>query len=408
MKLNLDFYQEENISDEKIEKTLDLIKDVETIEYEHELSDKDISTSMFNDLSSSRQNNICWYNFSKTQSVLEIGTAYGVITDLLCDKFDRVISIDWYKKRADKVYSILKNRENLELIIGNVNKITLNEKFDYIILLSDYADYKKIGFNGIDELLSYAKKHLKEDGTILFATDNKFAVKYFVGAAESNGNVIGSSVQKGFSENNPLPSKNMIQTVLNKLGFSKHRFFYPLPDYHLPSVIFSDKYLPKRDDSKLMYPLNYLEGSFVFMNENKLLKQVSNENKFDFFANSYLVEISNSEHNNINDEVVYISFNNSRKEEYRTITKIKKDAVEKEARDTKLSEHISNIGKNIEILSNLGFPILDSYDKDKNIIVSKFCSCDQFSSFIIDLIRKSEIEKAFNLLNLVCLISSGT
>ena len=41
-----------------------------------------------------------------------------------------------------------------------------------------------------------------------------------------------------------------------------------MPDYHLPSVIFSDEYLPKKDDSKLMYPLNYMENSFVVMNEN--------------------------------------------------------------------------------------------------------------------------------------------
>ncbi len=398
MKLNLDFWNKQEESDINIDAILELINKCKTINYEKELDIQNISIETLNLISNCIQNSLYWYEFKDNCSVLEIGTEFGVLTDLLCDKASEVVSIDWYKKRADIVSNLLNNRKNLEIIVGKLKEVLIKEKFDYVILMSNYKCYQKLGINSLEELLIVSKTFLKDDGIILFATDNKFGVKYFSGAFEQNTSLIFGSLQKESDSDNPLPSKKDIEEVLKKLEFRNYRFFYPLPDYHVPAVIFTDGYLPQRNDSKLVYPLNYTSNSVVVMNEIKLLRQFANNNNFEFFANSYIIEISNS---NLKDDLaLYISFNNIRKEEYRMVTKIKNTYVEKEVRNNYATKHMLSIAKNISNLKKLGFNLLDSYDEKNKKLISNFSKYEQFSSFLIELIKKNNMNEFKRYVNL--------
>ena len=398
MRLNLDFWNKQEESDINIDAILELINKCETINYEKELDVQNISIETLNLLSNCIQNSLYWYEFKDNCSVLEIGTEFGVLTDFLCDKASEVVSIDWYQKRADIVSNLLNNRKNLEIIVGKLKEVLIKEKFDYVILMSNYKCYQKLGINSLEELLIVSKTFLKDDGIILFATDNKFGVKYFSGAFEQNTSLIFGSLQKESDSDNPLPSKKDIEEVLKKLEFRNYRFFYPLPDYHVPAVIFTDGYLPQRNDSKLVYPLNYTSNSVVVMNEIKLLRQFANNNNFEFFANSYIIEISNS---NLKDDLaLYISFNNIRKEEYRMVTKIKNTYVEKEVRNNYATKHMLSIAKNISNLKKLGFNLLDSYDEKNKKLISNFSKYEQFSSFLIELIKKNDMNEFKRYVNL--------
>lgn len=394
MKINFEFYNNNFKENKIIDETLNCINGCNDIMYEDSLNNNDISAMVYNNISCIQQNIINWYEFKNKKSVLEIGSSYGLITDFLCDNFERVVSIDWHKKRAETVSKVLNNKINLEIIVGKLNQIQLNEKFDYITFFPNYPEYEELGFEKLEDILKYLKNYLEDDGVILFATDNKFGIKNFVGASYYNENNIGSAIEKSYSKINPMLSKSMIERILLNCGLNNYRFFYPLPDFHEPSVIFSDEYLPKKNDSKLMYPLNYLDDSKIVFNENKILMQIANENMFSFFANSYLIEIKNSVFKSNNDDTIYVSYNNLRNSGYRTITKIKMNNVEKYARNKEALNHIQCIKKNIEKLNKLNFNVLDSYDENKACITSKICNEEQFSSYVINLFRNGNIEKA--------------
>ena len=394
MKINFEFCNDDFKENKIIDETLNCINSCNDVMYENLLNNNDIPSIVYNNISFIQQNVINWYEFNNKKSALEIGSSYGVITDFLCDNFERVISVDWHKKRAETVSKVLNNKINLEIIVGKLNKIKLNEKFDYITLFLNYMEYEELGFENLEDIFTYLKKYLKDDGIILFATDNKFGIKNFVGASYFNDNEIGSAIEKSYSKDNPILTKSMIEDALINSELNNYRFFYPLPDFHEPSVIFSDEYLPKMNDSKLMYPLNYLDESKIVFNENKILKQISNENMFSFFANSYLVEIKKSDFKSNHDDILYVSYNNLRNIEYRTITKIKRNNVEKYARNDEAQNHIQSIKKNIEVLNKLNFNILDSYDENRACITSKLSNEEQFSSYLISLFRNGNIEKA--------------
>ena len=65
-------------------------------------------------------------------------------------------------------------------------------------------------------------------------------------------------------------------------------FYYPMPDYKLPSVIYSDRYLPKKGDLTGM-PALYDYPEYLLMDVGAAYDAVCEDGQFENFANSFLV-----------------------------------------------------------------------------------------------------------------------
>ena len=119
------------------------------------------------------------------------------------------------------------------------------------------------------------------------------------------------------------------------------RFYYPLPDYKKPNVIFTDEQLPEYNSIDKYHPY-YIENNDITFNEIDVFREIlkTDKNMFTFFANSFLIEITKGE---CDKTYKYISFNNIRKEKYRLITKIADEYVEKQEVNEKAHKHYENI-----------------------------------------------------------------
>jgi len=94
---------------------------------------------------------------------LEIGAGCGAITGALCDSLEKVVAVELSKRRATINYERHKNRDNLEIIVANLNNIEFCEKFDYITLngvLSMLVFYKNR--QPLRRFFKTDKKHLKQ------------------------------------------------------------------------------------------------------------------------------------------------------------------------------------------------------------------------------------------------------
>ena len=343
MKINLNFYKEKEEDLTQIEK--EIIQKIHENEEEkyQEIIEKDGRLDILQALSIIRKNIINWYPFKENSNILEINTNFGEITSELCTKAIKVISIEKSKQKSEAVSKRLKNIKNLEIIVGNLNDIFLTEKFDYIFI------------NGIEEheyflekYLEFAKKYLKDGGTILFTTDNEFGLKtYNINCENLN--------------NKRNISKNHIKNVLKKLDLNNYKFYYPLPNYKTPNVIFTEKHMPSQE-SILRDLTLYDKNDILVFDERKKYKEILKEDMklFELFANSYLVEISDEDN-----KIEFISFGNSRKEKYRMKTVILENIVYKQNVDEKGKEHLEQIKENIKILKKSNINILDSYEEDK-------------------------------------------
>ena len=287
---NTDFYSGEDLySDGDIEdKIISLIAQNPDTNYE-EIISYNYSWPVFYHLTRIRQNLLNWYPIDKNSDVLEIGCGMGAITELLCKKAKNV------KKRATATYLRCRNYDNLEIIVGNLNDIQFSKKYDYITLIGvlEYQNNFTNSDNPFVDFLNTIKKLLKPDGKLLIAIENKYGLKYWCGAPEDHSGIPFDGINNyKFSNIARTFSKAELNSIIMASGFKNTYFYYPLPDYKMPQVIYSEKYLPKNGSLDNWIPYYSINNNSMISDEKHIYNDLTDNNVFEFFANSFLVECS--------------------------------------------------------------------------------------------------------------------
>ena len=245
-------------------------------------------------LSPIRQNILNWYPFKKDSTLLEIGGGCGAITGLLCKRVQTVKVVELSKRRS--IINFERNREydNLEIIVGNLNDIKLDHKFDYVTLIGvlEYAGSFTKTKEPYKEFLKNIKSYLNEDGKLLLAIENRFGLKYFAGAKEDHTGKEFDSIT-GYVGNDTVRTfgKLELEHLLKSAGFESLKFYYPHPDYKMPFEMYSDDYLPSSEEMLMSAP-NFDNERYELFSEPLAFKGIIENGQFPFFANSFFIECS--------------------------------------------------------------------------------------------------------------------
>jgi len=289
-KLNLKFYTgDDQYSDGDIED--ELLRIVQEEENYEEFLMKENDWAKLYHLSKVRQNILEWYPFDPFGTVLEIGAGCGAITGLLCEKTKKVTCIDLSKRRSLINANRNKNHDNLEIVVGNFKDISLEEKFDYVTLIGvfEYSIYYVGGKRPFEEMLERAKSYLKPGGKLIIAIENKYGLKYFAGATEDHtGGYFDGIENYAHVDRVRTFSRQTLEKLLVEAGFSTNDFYYPMPDYKMPTTIYSDDYLPEISDLReTEYALD--RDRLLFFSEALAFDSICQDHLFPIFANSFLV-----------------------------------------------------------------------------------------------------------------------
>lgn len=390
MKINLEFYKED-------EKNIITAEEKNVIQKYFSREEKDIEKFLsedttFNDakiISNNRKNIISFYPIEKDDVVLEIGANFGELTEELCQKAKKVVSIESKKEKAEVIAKRYKDIENLEIIAGNFEEITFEEKFDYVVLIGNEPE--KV--NLLNKNLELVKKVLKDDGKILFTLDNKFGIKYWTG-------VKSDEKEKAYSTITGKTKVTVLDEIKNKLEANDFntKVYYPIPDYTFTNAIYTDEFLPNVEhiDSREWEFFDEIINDVKF-SEKKVLRELVKKDKniFKFFVNSYFIVASKKEENIDIKAVTYGIF---RKPEYKIKTVIKEKEVIKTANDVRAEAHILQIRKNIEILKENNINTLDRFEN--NSIISTYVKNGvSLDKCIRDLLKEDKKEEALNLID---------
>lgn len=300
VKLNLQYYGGKDLySDGTIEdELLDIVSKYGEEHFDTIIKERNSWPILYH-LSEMRQNIVTWYPFKAKANVLEVGAGCGAITGALTDRADRVVALDLSKKRCTINATRNRERQNLEVMVGNFNDIQSNikERFDYVTLIGvfEYAESYIDEENPQEVFLEKINSLLKDDGKILIAIENRFGLKYFAGCKEDHFSLFGEGIS-GYNSTEGVRTFNRTEWIrlLDKCGFNNYKIFYPYPDYKFPTTIYSDEYMPKAGELTNNIR-NFDTDRIMLFDENKAFDTIIENGQFEEYSNSFFIEVGKKE-----------------------------------------------------------------------------------------------------------------
>ncbi|MBQ8912844.1 MAG: class I SAM-dependent methyltransferase [Lachnospiraceae bacterium] len=294
-KVSLDYkyYSGEDLyKDGSEEELLDIVRNADESEYNKIIEEKKSWPILYH-LSDIRGNIVDWIPFTKEDSVLEIGAGCGAITGTLANRAGYVDCIELSKARSLVNAERHKSSDNINIIVGNFQDIEkdIEKKYDYITLIGvlEYAASYIESDTPYEEFLNIIKGHLKPDGKIIIAIENKYGLKYWAGCREDHLGTYFSGIEGYVGVDSVRTfSKNGLIKLLTGVGLDDISFYYPYPDYKLPLSIYSDDFLPQEGSLNNNFR-NFDNDRMLIFDESKVFDNLIGDGMFDIFSNSFLV-----------------------------------------------------------------------------------------------------------------------
>lgn len=235
-----------------------------------------------------RQCSIDFVPILDSDSILEINSECGIITERFAEKAKKVIAVEPNPLFHNCSKYVNCENENIEFVNESIDNYisSCKEKFDYIFVINNsYELFKGNRLKTINNLLV-------ENGKLIIATNNKLGLKYWAGCQEelNGGFFVGIENYQLINTDKRLSSKLDIEKTLSLNGIQNYRFMYPYPDYIFPTSIYTDARLPK--SGELDNNIRNFEGErYLLFDEKKVFDMIIEEKLFPLYSNSYLIVI---------------------------------------------------------------------------------------------------------------------
>ena len=240
-------------------------------------------------LSPVRENLLEWYSFQENAQLLEIGAEAGALTGFFARHTERVVALESDSELMRVNRQRNHDYRNIEYRTGTIDQIPEQKMFDYVALIGglDRAAEYISQEEPYEKLLRFCNEHLRENGVLILAADNKMGMKYWAGAPEHSSGVPFAGINNASDTNSPF-TKDELEEVLNQCGFPNQEFYYPVPDFRFAATLYSDGFLPQRGELR---PGNrvYEAGGYQFFEEDLAYDIVCRDRKFPYFADSFLI-----------------------------------------------------------------------------------------------------------------------
>lgn len=336
-----DLYSDGAIEDE----ILSIVKSASRIEYPKLIEEKGSWPILYH-LSPLRANIVDWLPIDKSHKVLEIGSGCGAITDKLSEKAGEVTCVDLSARRSHINAYRNQDRDNITIHVGNFSDIEPELPFDYdyvcLIGVFEYAQSYMGTKTPYEDFMNIMLKHVKNNGRLVIAIENKFGLKYWAGCKEDHVGTYFSGLE-GYPEGGSARTftRKGLEKIMQNCGVGEYSFYYPYPDYKFPTVIYSDRRMPTVGELTNNMR-NFDRDRMVLFNEKYVFDGIIEDRLFDLFSNSYMVVIGKEP------EITYAKYSNDRAREYMLRTEMAEKGGQREIRKVPMTEAAAEHVKKME------------------------------------------------------------
>lgn len=243
-------------------------------------------------LSRQRENIVTPMEIAKDDEVLEIGAGMGAVTGAIARKCRKVDCIELSKRRSLVNANRHKDLNNIEIFVGNFQDIEITKKYDVITLIGvlEYAFHYINSEHPYEDFIRKVSNSLKPNGKLYVAIENKLGMKYIAGFHEDHLGKPYVGIE-GYKKSDKVKtfSRSQLEKLLLENGFSSTEFFYPFPDYKLPTVIYDETSILTQKIDFASHS-NYDLPVYVGFDQTKAFQSLEGAEEVKMLANSFLVE----------------------------------------------------------------------------------------------------------------------
>jgi hypothetical protein len=251
-------------------------------------------------LSPQRHHLLGWFPFEPQGRLLEVGAGCGAMTGLFAERVAHVDALDTSAKRAAILACRHRAAKNVRVLVGDLPSLGEQTPYDYVVLVGvlEYAGrYARttgddLGYDPYVRMLSQARQMLTDQGTLILAIENQIGMKYLAGYYEDHYGKPLVGIEDYLEDQGVRTfGRNELTQILADAGLRAGRWYYPFPDYKLPSTIYSDDQLPGSiEHVATLYPtVDYSHANDNYFAESRFARVLQRNKLAATFANSFLV-----------------------------------------------------------------------------------------------------------------------
>lgn len=251
-------------------------------------------------LSRKRKDILAGLQHSRSAKVLEIGSGCGAITRFLGENYDTVVAVEGSYNRARLARLRTRDLDSVEVYASRYQDIGLEGQFDIVFCIGvlEYAPTYVDGDDPFHDALTSMRRMLRPGGTLVLAIENKFGLKYFSSSTEDHSGTFFEGIE-GYPRMNryfETFGKIELETLLSGY-WNDIRFYFPFPDYKMPSLLLSEEGASALDVGEMIAGLqerDYARSNVPLFDNRLAWREVSRNGLVSHLANSFLVVASDT------------------------------------------------------------------------------------------------------------------